>query len=270
MSNTTERRAIEDVLSEWANEPTRKVTSIDESRRRTGQGEMVAYCCVIMTAGDALAFLHDASAAREFLPEGSCEEGFKGRNFREYMKVPEFKRFLDVVGAAYGCHAQKIIRVITTLPYIQAAPKSRIHVESSDRAAGKKTVRGVELGVLLSFVSRLAVELGLESTRFDVVVDRSAQFGTDPNTRGLVNEFEALRGPIGNAQDVSLIFDSDQGPLKDLLLLPDFWGYVTLNVSPKPQFWTDAEAEVLSGKIPFRLVDDSGLLPLIRASASKG
>lgn len=99
--------------------------------------------------------------------------------------------------------------------------------------------------MLITLIKAAANSLGIGARQVDVIVDRSDQLGVGPTKRRLPGQtFEVLgpgqfnTGPGGRlaqmvcAATFRIIADSDQGPFRDLLLLPAFYGYLRLRKQP--------------------------------------
>jgi hypothetical protein len=103
------------------------------------------------------------------------------------------------------------------------------------------TIEGRELGPVVHLAKIAANALGVGARQVDVVVDRSDQTGLGARKRRLPTGTLEVLGPTpfnrlagGGQAEIHcptvfrLVADSDGGPFRDLLLLPDFYGHLLL------------------------------------------
>jgi hypothetical protein len=129
-----------------------------------------------------------------------------------------------------------------------------------------RILEGRELSMMIHLILKMAIDLKIGSKQVDVIIDRSEQVGMVPKKRrlpvGLMEVFGPGRldiRPGGGQASLEcsamfrLIADSDEGPFRDLLILPDFYGYL-VNRKMKHAEWYSALLKETVLLVPFDIV----------------
>lgn len=231
------------IVTEWSKFPSRKIFIVDETRiPDPSVGQVIVFTCICDEAGKILACMSKASALREALPMQSQKVVIKGQSLLGSRAKKSTNPFLVyALEAIRG--AKKVAFVTATSKHLRedswiGSAKITPSVDS-DGIASSNVVSGPELGLLLTFIKQVANDLGATNEQIDVIIDRSAQLGFDPNQRGISREQFEVFGPGTFNKNSSgdnaklqcpahfkIITNSDQGIFRDLLLLPDVAGYM--------------------------------------------
>jgi hypothetical protein len=228
----------EEIYNEWADDPNRPIFLVDETRRPIYEAgdEIILYTCVALNGRAAHSIMQAAQQAR------TTHESFKGRDIMR----PEVQRDSARVISVWCRSLQFIedIKIAATTgkgqKKISKNAKARFTL-ISDQSCSKlpRILEGRELSTMIHLILKMAIDLKISGGQVDVIIDRSEQFGMAPRKRRLPNDVMEVFGPDrldvrpGGSQAslkcpamFRLIADSDEGPFRDLLILPDCYGYL--------------------------------------------
>jgi hypothetical protein len=227
--------SVDELIKGWINHPDRKIFLIDETRRdiTDEKDQLTLFTCVCTKAYTVLQLLS------QFKDAGLSNLYVKGKEiFNDNIK--EYRSYRPII--CDGLRNMKIIMMATTSKKIKSIRKdirSRLRVSSNDGT--KEYIEGPELGIIINLIKKAAMRLSFDDDQIDVVIDRSNQYGADPGKRKLDKDTFEIFGPgkfnrkldrtisdIYCPSDFRLIFNSDQGCFRNLLLLPDSFGYFFL------------------------------------------
>lgn len=232
----------EEILEDWTQDPERPIFLIDETRCGIfdQHDELVIFNCACLTAKKAYDILSDASIARRTVGE----ESFKGRDFCRQEVLDHARPLIAIVAGAF----RDLIGFYVVATKASGQRRSGRSAKTRIRAVQDETsgmrpivIEGRELGAVVHLAKIAANALNVWSRQVDVVVDRSDQTGLGATKRRLPQGTMEVLGPAqlnrlaGGGQSkiqcpatFRLIADSDEGPFRDLLLLPDFYGHLLL------------------------------------------
>jgi hypothetical protein len=120
-----------------------------------------------------------------------------------------------------------VAQVFMTNDSLRNAPPSKMTFVRSGQPPLIST--SGQLSMILNAVRALVVKWSSKGALIDVVIDRSMALGLDPRQQEIrADQFSASRTQLLNdPYEVRLVAGADTEPtLRDLLLLPDFLGYV--------------------------------------------
>jgi len=229
----------DDILNDWSNDPKRPVFLIDETRRPVFEGsdQIIFFTCVSLTGSVAECLQKGIRAARV------TDTSLKALD----LKRPEVQRdYAPLVGIWCGSLqlVQDINIVATTAKGVKKTKhsKARLRMIYDQPASGRPPIiEDRELNAVIHLVLKTAIGLGIGPRQVDVVLDRSEQIGMSPGKRRLPTGVFEVMGPSrldiqpdGSRASLEcpakfrLIADSEQGPFRDLLMLPELYGYLLL------------------------------------------
>lgn len=219
---------IDVLVDGWRRNADQPVLAIDETRTAAGKHhkEVVVFTGVYGRAGDFVDYLFAAHCLRQELPEPSRDEAFKGTDLWHIGLRNEYKAFAGNV--VKGIKPPRRLFIATTTQRNLADSKASVRMVTTSLGERRGTsITGPELKIALNFILRIVENLDIH--RLDVVIDRSEQLGLSPRKRRLTAIGELFTGRLkeGSAE-LQIVSDSDHGPLRDLLLLPDFVGNLLL------------------------------------------
>lgn len=233
------------ILQDWHDNPKRLVLLVDETRRSiyADHDEIIVFTCVALDAHFALHILEKTQGAR------TNDQSFKTQDITR----PDVNKDLAPIIGVWCRSLQGISDIkyaVTTakrLKLLSRGSKTRLRLEP-DLSASKRprVIEGRELGVVIHLILKTAIDLQIGNGQVDVILDRSDQIGMAPGKRQLPKGVMEVYGPgrldmrpNGGQADLKcaslfrLIADSDEGPFRDLLMLPDLYGHLRLKgVSP--------------------------------------
>lgn len=260
-----------DLIDEWKANPDQEVWVVDETKtplstahKSQGHGELIAFSIVRLRAKDATELLDQTALARTRLAPQDATASFKsGRLYGAYETSLRRGRsdgpllaFVGIIAECLG-HRQHIMQLLTTHLHVRGTPETKLTAVLPNGDVKANTSK--QLNVVNNALRRLIDEWKPARGPVDVVIDRAAALGLSPGQQGIQpHQFNMMRGPLkpGDSIEVRIIAGSDTEPtLRDLLLLPDFFGYLTRmhqQAGHSPNL--DAAIEqVLSGQTPFLL-----------------
>ena len=235
------------IVKEWYEDPDRPIFIIDETRRSVYEcnDQLIMFVCVCLRAGEAIDFLKNINRARP------NEESYKANDIIRMVSRPALFQLLSVY-----CNSIEIVNrvnvVYTTTVGLKKSKKTkaRIHLITDESFNNRSsTMEGPELNTVIHLVLKTAIEIGIGSRQVDVILDRSDQIGMSPGKRRLPPRSFEVFGPsrldrrsdgkrayLETPAEFRLIADSDNGPFRDLLVLPDLFGHLILNGMDQQKF----------------------------------
>lgn len=228
----------EEICNEWADDPKRLVFLIDETRRPIYEAndEIILYTCVALNAHSARSIMKSVQRVR------TTDVSFKGRD----IVRPEVQRDSGPVISVW-CRSLRLVEeikiAVTTAKgqkKISKNAKARFNlIPDRPELARPRILEGRELSTMIHLILKMAIHLKIGPKRVDVIIDRSEQVGMAPKKRHLPVGLMEVFGPgrldirpgggqasLGCPAMFRLIADSDEGPFRDLLILPDLYGYL--------------------------------------------
>jgi len=228
----------DEIYNEWADDPKRLIFLIDETRRPIYEvgDEIILYTCVALNGQAAHSIMKAIQRAR------TTDEPFKGRD----IVRPEVQRNSAPVISVWcqSLHLVEDVKIVATTgkgqKKISKSAKARFNLVPDQSGSRRpRILEGRELGTMIHLILKMAIDLKISGGQVDVIIDRSEQFGMATKKRRLPNDVMEVFGPSrldarpGGSQAslkcpamFRLIADSDEGPFRDLLMLPDFYGYL--------------------------------------------
>lgn len=249
-NKSTDALSLGPPFSDWLRDPSRKVLLVDETRATFGRDhrEFIVFTGVLIDSGILVGLLKSVDEQRAFLPEVSRDDSFKGRNLLHLLSHDQFRPIVMLVASALA-RPSRIFIAATTIKNVQESSAGAT-IRAANETGRPSTVRGSELSVALNFILRVGREIVGPGGQLDVVLDRSSALGLDPQPRKLPGgAIEAFVGPLAEGgPDFCILSDSDKGPMRDALLLPDFAGYLLVHKSADRMAQERAE---VTGTKPF-------------------
>jgi hypothetical protein len=259
-----------DLLNEWAVNPEQEVWVVDETKtellpEQKSHGELIAFSIIRTLARDVTQLLTDAAQARTRLRGQQATASFKsGKLYKAYeaaingnsTKEP-LATFAGVIAKFLGQRSH-IMQLLTTHLHVRESPEFKLTAVSTSGAVS--TITSKQLNVVNNGVRRLMLsEWKPVRGPVDIVIDRAQALGLDPAQQGIQpHQFNMFRGKLAPTDpfEVRIIAGSDtESTLRDLLLLPDFFGYLTRmhqQAGHSPNLDVGI-GKVLSGETPFLL-----------------
>lgn len=261
-----------DLVEVWQENPERHVFVIDEARFDSTDvgrpGETVVFAVVCTRASALLDSLIELERVRTDFPPQAMRPKFKAK-----------KIFGGGEGGFYAGHrkairsalrsAGPICRYATTTPHLLGLKIS------PTRLTDGTTIEGREFPVLQLMMKEAANKVGAGTEEVDVLVDRSAQLGLDPNQHllgsGQFQMFVAGKVSLNVCSDGStsavcspagfriIAIGEETLSLGDILLLPDTVAYLTRG-STIPSL---SDARIPTGVVPFDPISGVDFLKLV-------
>jgi len=231
-----------DLIEDWRT-AARPLVIVDEIRPdgSTPGEQFVATVFVETDTRTAVRWAETALAVRDELAQAR-NKVFKGAGLYGSRRRPSHEPMRKHLRAVLK-EAQGAFRVTTTnrileghpsghggIRLIPATPKDQLQVTA---------VRGAELVALMNTIKVIATVRNLGDVHVDVLVDRSRQLGLDTKTLGVPPDTIQMFGPdtlnhLSGGSAASLICPtrfriisaSEEGPLRDLLMIPDVVAYL--------------------------------------------
>lgn len=231
-----------DFRADWRS-AARPLFIVDEIRPEGNvQGEQLVSTVVVETdTRSAVDWAKSALGIRDQLRDQARDKCFKGKDLygakKSHAHEPMRGYLSDVIPR---CRSGFVVttsnRVLRGHPSgvggirpVPATEKDRLSVTA---------IQGPELVPLLNTVKAIATRRSLGDVQVDVLVDRSQQLGLDPKKLGVPEDTVQIFGPntfneTSRGEESTLvcptrfrlIFLSERGPLRDLLLIPDAVAY---------------------------------------------
>jgi hypothetical protein len=255
----------DEICNEWAHDPKRPIFLIDETRRPIykARDEIILYTCVALNGHSACSIMKSVQQVR------ATNEPFKGRDIMR----PEVQRLSAPVISVWCQSLQLVedIKIAATTAKgqkkVSKDAKARFNLLPDQSGSGRpRILEGRELSTMIHLILKMAIDLKIGPKQVDVIIDRSEQVGMAPKKRrlpvGLMEVFGPSRldiRPGGGQASLEcpamfrLIADSDEGPFRDLLILPDFYGYL-VNREMKHAEWYRALLNETVLLLPFDIV----------------
>lgn len=227
------------IIEDWLNDPDRPVFLVDETRRDffDEKDQIFLFTCVCMKASKVTDILRETRNA------GNCNQKPKVGDIVRPEGQKYFASLISIWGQSLQC-VEGITIVTTSAKKMKSTEKikARLKMIYDQVDLGRSQfAEGPELSILLNLVKQTALSLQVGSRQVDIIIDRSDQFGMGPKKRKLPDDtFEVVgpaqfnRRPDGTQSllycpaEFRLIFNSDQGLFRDLLMLPELYGYLLL------------------------------------------
>lgn len=230
---------IEHIFELWENNPNRVVLIVDEIRQKINDQDVTTFCCVKLSARNALDAINFARDARVACGGQAANSDFKGKKLFGSRSRPSHNPMRHYVFDSISKMDALGIMVTNEdrISEHDAHSRGGITLRNDN---GTSRVEGRELNFLNGFLKKISNEWGIGQQEIDVVVDRSHQLGSSPSVRGIeATQFEVW-GPstlnvlVGGRPSEAIcetsfrfIQVSDSTPVfRDLLLLPDAIGYL--------------------------------------------
>ncbi len=228
-----------DILNDWSGDPERPIFLVDETRRPIfgKKDEIIFFTCVSLKGKTANAVFKNIQAVR------TTNNSFKALD----LNRPEVQRdFAPLVGnwCASLLLADNVNIVATTAKAEKKSKntKARLRMIYKENDVQRPPiVEGRELNTVLHLILKAAIDQGIDSGSIDVIVDSSDQMGLSSAKRRLSpGTFEVMgparldRRPDGTQASLTcpalfrIIASSDRGSFRDLLMLPELFGYLSL------------------------------------------
>ncbi len=226
-----------EIFDDWTHDPRRPIFLVDETRKPvfdTGD-EITLFTCVALSARSAQTVMKAIAQTR------TTNESFKGRDFSRPEVQASSGALIDI-----WCRSLQLvqdIKIAATTAMGQGKlakdSKAKLHTETDEESSERpRTIEGRELSTVIHLLLKMAIDLKIESRQIDAILDRSDAMGLAPQKRALTKGLMEVMGPgrldvrpSGTQASLKcsalfrLISDSDDGPFRDLLVLPDFYGY---------------------------------------------
>lgn len=261
----------DELVSEWLSAPEREIWLIDETKvdrdalpkaHRDHRG-LLSYTAVRLTATRAVALLKNAEHARSKLPQQNRGKSYKsGDLWRAVTKARKRKPLqglprdlpLAATIALELMNCSHIVQLITTQKHVKALPAPG-GTKTISEDGTERVIASARFNLVQNFILRLIGEWKPSAEPIDIVIDRASDLGLHREQEGIAeDQFNMHVGRIKEGVPTTrLIGGSDTGPaLRDLLLLPDFFGYMIREYQQANT--AHALAKVFSDEIPFHLV----------------
>ena len=239
MSDVSKLPTADLIVNEWLTNPPQLLFLVDETRRTLyGHGnEIVIFTCVAVDTHTAYSVLERGARIRRDL---GVQESLKSGNLLRQEANPRYQPLLNLWADAIRLATD--VRFLTTSGENQKKQsrltKTRIKAVSVDRSRSA-IIEGPELQAVIHLLLFAAHATGLRDSQVDAIVDRSDSNGLCNRKRRLPPGTMEVLGPDrftrhladGRSEPASqvrfrLIADSDQGPFRDLLMIPDLCGHL--------------------------------------------
>lgn len=230
------------MYAEWLRDPGRPVLLVDETRRAMHEAsdEIVIFSCVCITASAAQMLMRAAAEARTRLPPDFTNHPIKGRDISR-VEIQRACAPLIAVWTGALAYFWSVTLLATTSGAQKASERTtKCRILSTSIETGKTSIiQARELPAILHLLLAVGRSLGVGERVVEAIIDRSDQNGFGRRPRRLAAGTFEILGPgrldnlMGGGKATlecpaafRLIADCDQGPFRDLLILPDIVGHV--------------------------------------------
>lgn len=244
MTTDAAGKLLPQLVAEWRQEA-RPLLLFDEVRVPASEralGEFVSFVFLVTDTRTAATYADDVSILRDQLSPADASALIKGRNLygngRRAVHNDLRGRIRTAVQNCPG--VARFTTCSSVLKRYEAIAPGGIRAVS-EAGESMAPIRGRELVSFMTMVKLVANAYQLGAVQVDVLLDRSAQLGLDPNLLGRSEDEWYLLGPgeLNTQADGSpaslfcpsrflFIAPTKRGPFRDLALLPDSLAYVMM------------------------------------------